>query len=150
MTLHRTVIVPLQCRYLCNAAKGGGGGIQVIVPPLPNTEAPVLEQWVDALTEVFTLTAPHSHYATLRLSPAVCHPLSITRSLSPAVCHPLSVTRCLTPNNSLHLLLTVMTAYWTVLVDVVLYERRALVRQAFTIATTNSPDIHMTAGWLSQ
>merc|ERR1712166_23711 len=26
-------------------------GIQVIVPPLPNTEAPVLEQWVDALTE---------------------------------------------------------------------------------------------------
>ena len=117
--------MPLQCRYLCNAAKGGGGGIQVIVPPLPNTEAPVLEQWVDALIEVFTLTAPHSHYATLRLSPAVCHPLSITRSLSPAVCHPLSVFRSRvaggeeqTPNNSLHLLLTVMTAYWTVLVDV--------------------------------
>ena len=66
----------------------------MIVPPLPNTEAPVLEQWVDALTEVFTLPAPHSHYATLRLTLTVPHSHSVSLSLRRTLTPPHSQRQC--------------------------------------------------------
>ena len=71
-------------------------GVQVIIPALPNTEAPVLEQWVEALTKVLTLTAPHTHSASLSLR--------LTLTLHHSHCASLSLTfnMCLTaPHYSL-------------------------------------------------